>query len=117
MASALEMEKPQDCFSERCYYYDVKENNGMASVGIYNKDINKGLIMTYDKATLPCFTEWKMMGKTDYVLGLEPGNLHPCGRANARNNGILQFLQPDEKFSATLEFSFLTDKSNFDKEF
>ena len=67
--SALKMEKPQAEFKERCYYYDVKATDGIASVGIYNGDINKGVVLSYDKNALPCFTEWKMMGKTDYVLG------------------------------------------------
>lgn len=115
--TALLMEEPQPAYVERCYFFDMIEKDDICKSGVYNKDFDFGFVMKFKKSELPCFTEWKMMGKTDYVLGLEPGNLHPCGRTNARNNGILQFLQPDEKFSATLEFSFLTDKSNFDKEF
>lgn len=45
--SALQMEKPQPCYEECCYYYDVKENDNIAKVGIFSSIINKGLIMEY----------------------------------------------------------------------
>ena len=112
--SALEMEVPQDQFAERCYYYDISVKNGTANVGIYNKDIGKGVVMAYDKTTLPCFTEWKMMGKTDYVLGLEPGNCNPDGRATLRKEGKLRILKPDEQEKMSLEFKFVEDENEFD---
>lgn len=105
--TALVMEKPQANYQERCYYYDVLENNGKATVGIFNKDINKGLVMEYNKATLPCFVEWKMMGKTDYVLGLEPANCTPDGRDVLRKNGTLKFLKPSESQITTVTFNFI----------
>ncbi len=50
--------------------------------------------MQYDSQDLDCFTQWKMMGVRDYVLGLEPGNCYPDGRADMRQKGILKTLQP-----------------------
>ena len=116
-ATALQMEKPQAGYEECCYYYDVLEKDGTARAGIYNEDIGKGLVMCYDKAALPCFTEWKMMGEQDYVLGLEPANCTPDGRDVLRKNGTLQFLQPEESRTSKLEFRFVTDKGEFDKLF
>lgn len=115
--TALQMEKPQPRYEECCYYYDVKGNNNLAKVGIFNGDINKGLIMEYDKKSLPCFTEWKMMGKTDYVLGLEPGNCTPDGRDVLRENKTLKFLQPDQSATTTVKFFFTTDQKDFEGEF
>ena len=100
--SALVMEKPQSSFKERCYYYNVT-----GDVSIFNPDINKGLVMSYDKSTLPFFTEWKMMGKTDYVLGLEPGNCTPDGRDVMRKNGTLRNLDPDESETTAVTFKFV----------
>lgn len=117
MNTALVMEKPQADYQECCYFYDVIENNGLAKVGIYNKDISKGLVMNYDKSTLPCFTEWKMMGNKDYALGLEPGNCTPVGRDVLRKNGTLMFLKPEESCTTAIEFKFVTDKNEFDKSF
>lgn len=117
ISSALDMEKPTANFAERCYYYDVVEKNGLANVGIFNDDINKGVVFTYDKKNLPMFTEWKMMGKYDYVLGLEPGNCTPDGRDVLRKNGTLKFLQPDESCDTAVKFSFVTERKDFEERF
>ena len=111
--SALKMEKPQAGFAERCYYYDVNEKNGIANAGIYSPDADCGVVLSYDKKALPCFTEWKMMGKTDYVLGLEPGNCTPDGRDVLRRNGTLKFLQPDESATTAVSFTFYNDLKKF----
>lgn len=105
--TALLMEKPQTQYQERCYYYDVKADEGISKVGIYNQDISKGLIISYNKEALPCFVEWKMMGKTDYVLGLEPANCTPDGRDVLRQNGTLKFLNPEEQKTTTVTFNFV----------
>lgn len=115
--SALTPEKPQPNFEEQCFYYDVASNGGKAQAGIFGCDINKGLIMEFDKRELPCFTEWKMMGATDYVLGLEPGNCTPDGRDVLRQNGTLKFLQPEEKGITTVNFKFISGKAEFEKSF
>ena len=46
--------------------------------------------------TLNRFTQWRMFGRGDYVLGLEPGNVGVRGRAAERAAGTLPILQPDE---------------------
>lgn len=108
--SALKMEKPQAAYEECCYYHDVVENDGVATVSIYNPDIDRGVLMSYEKASLPCFTEWKMMGKSDYVLGLEPGNCTPDGRDVLRKNGALQFIDAGESKTTSVKFEFVTKK-------
>lgn len=95
---ALTMEKPQAGIAEQCYFYDMAE--GMAK--IYNPDINTSLSINYSLDEMPCFTEWKMMGEGQYVLGLEPGNCNPKGRKYLRENGLLQFLQPGEEKTQTI---------------
>ena len=113
LETALQMEPPQDNFAERCYYYEVEEKNGLASVGIFNDKICKGLVMSYDKKALPRFTQWKMMGKYDYVLGLEPSNCTVAGRVSDRENGILKTLKPDESAVNKLKFSFADNEEKF----
>ena len=102
----LVMEKPQAGYQEMCYFYDVKEKDGMATVGIYNPDIKKGLTISFDKSTLNRFTEWKMMGETEYVLGLEPCNCTPDGRDLMRREGILKILKPGEIYKTKVVVSF-----------
>ncbi len=108
----LVMEKPQADYEEMCFYYDVKETDGMASVGIFNPDINKGLVMSFDKSTLDFFTQWKMMGETEYVLGLEPGNCTPDGRDKMRQQGILKIIKPGETYKTNIKLTF-TEKEDF----
>ncbi len=117
MDSALVSEAPQVKYQERCYYYDVKETDGIAKVGIYSTDAKIGLVMSYDKVGLDCFTQWKMMGVNDYVMGLEPGNCNADGRDVTREKGILKFLEPGESGTTKLKFSFTNDKAVFENNF
>ena len=36
------------------------------------------------------------MGVRDYVLGIEPGNCYPDGRSKVREDGNLEFINPNE---------------------
>lgn len=91
---------PMPGFEEQCYYHCF-EKKGQAS--IYNSDIHKGLCISFDPKNLDHFTEWKMMGWRDYVLGLEPGNCHPDGRDVMRREGKLKFLQPGESVTYNVD--------------
>lgn len=88
-----QMIPPQPQFEEQCYFHEFKKE-GLAC--IYNPDIRQGLSISFDADNLRYFTEWKMMGERDYVLGLEPGNCHPDGRDKMREEGQLTILQPGE---------------------
>ncbi len=104
--SRLQMEAPQAGYRECCYYYNVTEEDNAASVGIYNSDIGKGVRISYAKSQLPFFTQWKMMGQREYVLGLEPGNCTPDGRDVMRKNGTLVELSAGETYTAHLVICF-----------
>ncbi len=90
----MRMQKPTAGYVERCYFHKFQGSQGKAS--IFQPKLNIGLTMTFDAAELDGFTQWKMMGVRDYVLGLEPGNCYPDGRAAMRDSGMLKFLQPGE---------------------
>ncbi len=105
----LQSEVPQAGYRECCYYYDIIPQNNLAKVGIYNPDIGKGLQIRYDKASLPFFTQWKMMGQNEYVMGFEPGNCTPDGRDMMRKNGTLTELKKGETYSTHLEL-YLSEK-------
>lgn len=97
---------PTAGFQEQCYFHTFAEE-GKAS--IYNPDINKGLTISFDKDVLDHFTQWKMMGYRDYVLGLEPSNCALAGRAALRKSGELKFLQPGEHVTYEVKVE-LTEK-------
>lgn len=116
--TALIMQKPEAEFMERCYFFDVQtDSKNIATVGIFNNDIDSGVTFRYNKNQLPYFTEWKMMGKKDYVLGLEPGNCTPKGRDVLRSENKLMFLAEDESATTEITFNFHNCKSDFEGEF
>lgn len=97
------MEKPQSDYEEMCYNIKMKEN---PVVELYNPDIKMGIRMMFDINELDCFTEWKMMGDYEYVLGLEPGTCTTEGRKHIRDNGLLKFIEPGEIKTHHLKFEF-----------
>lgn len=101
--TCLKVEKPQNGYEEMCFYHTL---SGDTEVSIFNKTINKGLKMAFNADNLKCFTQWKMMGEGDYVMGLEPGNCLPDGRDVMRERGILEFLNAGEEKEFKLKFVF-----------
>ncbi|MBE5039383.1 aldose 1-epimerase family protein [Ructibacterium gallinarum] len=102
----LQMEKPQRGYQEKCYYHKI---HGIPRISIFNSNIGKGVSLFYDTKELPYFTEWKMMGEYEYVLGLEPGNCLPDGRDVMRKQKILEFLKPDETKIHHIKFEFMEE--------
>lgn len=99
------VEPPQAGFREQCYFHRFGAE-GIA--GLYNPELGQGLTICFDTTELPCFTQWKMMGQSEYVMGLEPGNCYPEGRAEERRQGRLQMIAPSEEQCFTLGFEFFT---------
>ena len=97
--------KPTAGYEERCYFHTFDKER---YASIYNPDIKTKLTMHFSD-NLDYFTEWKMMGKRDYVLGLEPGNAHPDGRDQLRKENALHYLKPNEKVNYEVKI-FLEEK-------
>lgn len=89
----MEIPAPQAGFAEQCFYHKFE---GEGKAGIFNTEENAGLLISFDTKQLPYFTQWKMLGERDYVMGLEPGNCYPDGRAVMRERGELSFLEPGQ---------------------
>lgn len=86
---------PVHAIAERCYVHDIAPDaNGMAKAEIWNPRINLGFRVQFRKAELPNLWQWNMFGERDYVMGLEPGNCGPGGRATARASGQVRVLPP-----------------------
>lgn len=95
------MIKPEINFVEQCYYHEFDKK---PIISLKNHEISTALTMTFDMNNLDCFTEWKMMGENEYVLGLEPANCYPDGRNVMRDNGILKYLKAGESRVNRIEF-------------
>jgi hypothetical protein len=99
---------PIEGYQEQVFYHDmIPDASGLVNVGIVNEKREVGIRVSYRKEQLPRFVEWKMMGESNYVVGLEPSNCWVEGRAKDRERGILQFLEPGERRSYQLQISFL----------
>ena len=96
------MLKPTNDFVEQCYYHKFDDK---PIISLKNPDINTELKMTFDVDTLDCFTEWKMMGENEYVLGLEPANCYPDGRDVMRKKEILKYLHAKETRTNRIKFT------------
>ncbi len=94
------IEKPQDNFPETVFFHKLNGNKaGDTYAALYNRNIGEkglGVAMKFNGKNLPYLTQWKNMGKGDYVLALEPGNCYPMGRVNIKKRGELETLEPGE---------------------
>ncbi len=102
--TCLKAELPNAGYEEMCFYHIL---SGTPEISIYNPNIKKGMKMSFDTKELKCFTQWKMMGEYDYVMGLEPGNCTPDGRDVMREKGMLEFIEPGEVKTQTVNFEFV----------
>jgi hypothetical protein len=99
--------EPQVHFEEQCYFHKFDKEKGVAK--IFNPDIQKGLLITFDTKLLDYFVQWKMFGEKDYVLGLEPGNCHPDGRDVMRRENTLKFIEPSKKMAYKLAIEMIQE--------
>jgi len=112
--SRYEITGPTAGIDEDLYFHNSpKDGNGVAAV--INRKIGALGYVRYSAASLPFLTEWKMMGASDYVVGLEAGNCIPRGRKYARENGMLQTLKPHEHIVNELEIGIITGASGIEQ--
>lgn len=104
--------KPQAHFEEQCYFHTF---DGDGKAGIFNTDIDLGLLIQFNSEELLYFTQWKMLGERDYVMGLEPGNCHPDGRDVMRKEGKLKSLKPGESVQYEITISMMDGKEQWNK--
>lgn len=97
LADWARCQPPTEGYAEQCFYHDIEPDaDGMARMTLANPDCGLEFEIAFRKAELPFFTQWKMMGRQEYVLGLEPANCHPDGQNREREQGTLRMLDPDE---------------------
>ena len=116
---ACRFSSPIQGFKERVYYHDMKaDKDGFVTTALVNSNLGGegfGFYVKYRKDQLPNFTEWKMMGKGTYVVGMEPANCAVEGRAKERERGTLQFIQPGERREFDLEIGCLIDSRQIEE--
>lgn len=108
-------QKPTHDYPEQVFYHKLKgDQNGATSVALINKKLELGVAIHFNKNQLFNFTQWKQMGEGEYVMGMEPCNCYVGGRADPRNERILEYLDPGEirNFDLTIELLNGRDEIN-----
>lgn len=83
----------------------VPHEGDVATAGIENGEI--GAYITYNRKTLPEFLVWKMLGESEYVVGLEPRTTNKGGQNIVDADAYVK-VAPFESYKTELKFSFKT---------
>lgn len=107
---AYEITEPTNGIDENLYFHKTPGKDGEGFAAIINDCIEVAAYVRYSADTLPYLTEWKMLGDSDYVVGLEAGNCIPRGRSYHREKHMLQMLEPQASVVNELEIGIITGK-------
>jgi len=98
---------PQYDFKEIVYLHKLlPEEDDRAGYTLFNPGIKRGVKVNWKHSELKYFTQWKMCGEGEYVLGLEPGNCFPTGRINERKKQRLEILPAQAEKDIWLKVEF-----------
>lgn len=107
---------PEEGYEEKCYYHTLyRDGEGMCQVGLFQPKLGFGVGIRFDGNILTRFVQWKMMGKGDYVMGLEPCNCTIDGVKDAFEKGTVRLLEPGEKVVYRTEIMILDGWKEFDE--
>ena len=94
---------PQEGASEMVFEHLVRaDETGWARATVVNRSVGLRLVLRWRRAELPRFHQWLHLGRSMYVLGLEPANCSVLGRAADRAMGALPILEPGAKRATSL---------------
>jgi hypothetical protein len=107
-----EIGEPVAGFQEKVYFHDLAgDAQGRTFVALVNRAVGDGqplaVVERFSVKELPFLTEWKMVRKGFYVLGLEPGNVPPLGRGVLREQGKLPMIAGQQTYAVTVDFEVL----------
>jgi len=103
-----ELHGPVTGYEERVYFHTMKAGaDGLVTCAVVNRKLGDGvgLRLRYRLSELPHFTQWKMLGEREYVLGIEPGNSSVVGRSAARASGRLVEVEVGQEVTAGFEIA------------
>ncbi|MDE7285245.1 MAG: aldose 1-epimerase family protein [Lachnospiraceae bacterium] len=104
----MQVEAPQYPYPERCYFHKIqKDKNGMAQYTVFNEKRSIGVNIQYDGNDLPFFCQWKMLGKGEYVMGMEPMNAFLDGPKVDQEGCSAPILKPGESKTYKVKMNFI----------
>lgn len=107
-ATWKKIEAPQYPYPERCYFHQVKRDpQGICQYTLFNEKRKLGARVRYSGIDLPFFCEWKMLGKGEYVMGLEPMNIFLDGPKIGEEGCTAPILGPGESKTYRIRIDFI----------
>ena len=103
------IEEPSDVRPEECFYHTEQHDPENSFAMIWNPKLEIAVIVHYNSSQCPIMCQWKSRQCGDYALGLEPTTCGVQGRARARADGTLRFLEPGKSMHYDLRFEFTDD--------
>lgn len=79
----------------------------MSQYTVFNEKRGIGVNIQYDGNDLPFFCQWKMLGKGEYVMGMEPMNAFLDGPKPGQEGCQAPILKPGESKSYTVKMNFM----------
>lgn len=108
LSSWDKIEVPTYPYEERCYFHKIKKDEkGMCKYIVWNPSKTIGAKVEYSGNDLPYFCEWKMLGKGEYVLGMEPMNTYLDGPAVGAKGCKAPILEPGESKEYDIIISYI----------
>jgi len=94
----------------------VADTDGYVTVALINKGLGGiGVYVRYRLMELPHFFQWKMLARGVYTVALEPANCWVEPRAEARQRGELNFLEPGQVVQHHVEVGVCTSPPEIEK--
>ncbi|MDR3644664.1 MAG: aldose 1-epimerase family protein [Clostridia bacterium] len=107
---------PVDGMPETVFVHEIQADaDGYSYAGEYNEKLGLGVCVRTRAENLPYMVEWRSMGSSDYVLGIQPANCHASGRKYEMENGEVQHIKPFEKKQAGLQLTILDGKEDYEQ--
>ena len=119
VGNCLSFSEPKLQIKEQVFFHKVACNQeNTTTVMLYNKDTQDGMplgfALRYNVQELPELTEWKMMKKGCYALGIEPGTVNPIGRNPLRRKGKLPFIEGQSTHHVAIDCQVLVTEEEID---
>lgn len=109
-------EGPQPGFAEQAYFFDLHASpqGGRTLALLRNRSGDKGLVLRFAKAQLPCFTLWKNSGGRNegFVTGLEPGTSYPNAKPFEKSQQRVPSLPVGGRYVAETTLEVLNTKES-----
>lgn len=117
--NCLSFSEPKIQIKEQVFFHKVACNEeNTTTVMLYNKDMEDakplGFAIRYRVHELPELTEWKMMKKGCYALGVEPGTVNPIGRSPLRRKGKLPFIEGQSTYHIGIDCQVLVTEEEIE---